>query len=85
MKEDAPKKALHCPKCNGVIYNRRNKLCGFCGAQLPVELLFTPEEIAALDKEANESEARHRRQKAKAEKEEEEKRIAESGSQPWIF
>jgi hypothetical protein len=34
-----------------VIYNRRRNICGFCGAELPPELLFTPAEIELMDKE----------------------------------
>jgi hypothetical protein len=41
--------SLHCPSCNRVLYNRRLKLCGFCGAAIPAELQFTPEEVAELD------------------------------------
>lgn len=40
----------HCPKCNGIIYDRRNIVCAFCGAELPARLLFLPPEIADLDK-----------------------------------
>ncbi|HZR21513.1 MAG TPA: hypothetical protein VFE51_29800 [Verrucomicrobiae bacterium] len=53
--------SYQCPKCNGVVYNRRSKICGFCGSELPAELLFTDKEIAALDKEADEAEARRKR------------------------
>jgi hypothetical protein len=42
--------SYHCPKCSGVIYNRRLNTCGFCSAKLPPELLFTAVEIEALDK-----------------------------------
>jgi hypothetical protein len=37
-----------------VIYNRRLKTCGYCGAELPPELLFSPAEIEVLDKNAAE-------------------------------
>ena len=47
--------SYRCPKCNGIIYNRRNNVCGFCGAELPASLLFTPSEIAALDEVAKET------------------------------
>ncbi len=40
-----------CPKCGSVIYSRRNVLCGACGERLPQELLFSPEERAAVEKE----------------------------------
>ncbi|HTD65902.1 MAG TPA: hypothetical protein VK846_05145 [Candidatus Limnocylindria bacterium] len=38
----------HCPTCNGVLYDRRRKACGFCGAAVPAELLFTPAELEHL-------------------------------------
>ena len=61
-----------CPKCNGVIYNRRSNICGFCGAELPAEFLFTAEKIVALDRDAAEAEARRKRkEEADAEAEEE--------------
>jgi hypothetical protein len=44
--------SYYCPKCNGIIYDRRNKICGFCGAELPADLLLTATEIAALQKAA---------------------------------
>jgi hypothetical protein len=40
-----------CPNCRRVLYNRRLKACGFCGAPIPEELRFTAAEIAALDHE----------------------------------
>src|SRR5947209_2809675 len=45
--------SYHCPKCNGVIYNRRNSTCGICGAELPANLLFTEMEVEALDRTAS--------------------------------
>lgn len=39
-----------CPKCSRAIYNRRLKTCGFCGAELPPELLFSAAELEMLDK-----------------------------------
>jgi ribosomal protein L37E len=47
----------HCPKCQRILYNRRLKRCGFCGAPIPEELRFTPEETAALERKAAELEA----------------------------
>jgi hypothetical protein len=41
----------YCPNCRRVLYNRRLKCCGFCGATIPEGLRFTPEESAALDHE----------------------------------
>jgi predicted amidophosphoribosyltransferase len=34
-----------CPACSRPILSRRNKLCSFCQAPLPAELLFTQAEI----------------------------------------
>jgi len=70
--------SYRCPKCKGVIYNRRNKQCGFCGAELPAELLFTAAEIAALDKEAAAAKELHRQKQAKEDEEEEERRARAS-------
>ena len=41
----------HCPNCQRVLYDRRLKCCGFCGATIPPELRFTPDEASALDRE----------------------------------
>jgi hypothetical protein len=40
-----------CPKCGSIIYSRRNVLCGVCGERLPDELLFTPEEREAVERD----------------------------------
>jgi hypothetical protein len=40
----------NCPKCQRVLYNRRLKSCGFCGASIPEELRFKPEETASLER-----------------------------------
>ena len=40
-----------CPKCGSVIYSRRNVLCGMCGERLPQELLFTPQEREAVERD----------------------------------
>jgi hypothetical protein len=72
--------SLHCPKCGGVIYTRRNKLCGFCGAQLPTEFLLSDAEIAALDK----AEAARNEQQAK-ERAEELERLKDAGPPPDYY
>ena len=59
--------AYHCPACSRAILSRRNKLCSFCGAPLPAELLFTPAEVEEI--EAAE------RERALARKLREEKRV----------
>ena len=61
--------SLHCPTCNREVYSRRHKHCGFCGAELPAEFLFTEAELAELDAEA---EQRRQERKAKEQKEAEE-------------
>lgn len=59
--------SYHCPKCNGVIYNRRRNICGYCGAELPAELLFSPAELEVLDKRAAEITAGHAKIRASLE------------------
>ncbi len=70
----------HCPTCQRVLYNRRLTHCGFCGAEIPESLRFTPEEIAALDlKLAELEEQRRQRERAVAEDEEARRREAGDG------
>ena len=73
-----------CPSCQRVLYNRRLEACGFCGAPIPEELRFTPEEIAQLDRSmaSSEEQRRHREQlrEQEGEKEEERQRVAKNGS-----
>jgi transcription initiation factor TFIIIB Brf1 subunit/transcription initiation factor TFIIB len=40
-----------CPQCQCVIYSRKHKVCGNCGATLPAELLLTKAQVEALEKE----------------------------------
>ncbi len=72
--------SLHCPKCNSVVYSRRHKFCGFCGAELPAEFSLTRAELAALAKEDAEAEKRRKARKEKDWEEEQEGR--EGGSSP---
>ena len=60
----------HCPSCQRVLYSRRLTHCGYCGAQIPEELRFTPEEIAALDQKRAELEAQRKERERLAEEEE---------------
>jgi len=62
---------LHCPKCDRVVYSRRNKVCGFCGAELPAHFCFSEAELADL---AKEEAAAEERRKAKELAEEQKKR-----------
>lgn len=48
---------LVCPSCSRPILSRRNKLCGFCQEPLPTELVFTPEQVAAIEAEEHERES----------------------------
>jgi predicted DNA-binding transcriptional regulator YafY len=64
-----------------VLYNRRLKQCGFCGAQIPENLRFTPDEIAALDKQMAElEEQRTQRARAAAEEEARRKKAQDAGA-----
>lgn len=65
---------MNCPSCHRLLYSRRHKTCGFCGEKLPAEVLFTEEEIAAID--AEQKAMAIRRAKAKAKEEEEKKNQA---------
>jgi hypothetical protein len=40
---------FRCPKCHALIYSRKPKVCGQCGALLPSELVLTAEQARALD------------------------------------
>ena len=71
----------YCPSCQRVLYNRRLRRCGFCGAEIPESLRFTPEEIAALDRNMAEmEEQRRQRERVAAEAEEEKARRRDAGS-----
>ncbi|MDB6029644.1 MAG: hypothetical protein JWM68_5867 [Verrucomicrobiales bacterium] len=62
-----------CPSCKRALYNGRQENCGYCGATIPAELRFTPEEIATLDRELKALEESRR----EGEKAKEKKRAAE--------
>ncbi|MGB0581165.1 MAG: hypothetical protein ACPGVU_15820, partial [Limisphaerales bacterium] len=70
--------AQHCPSCDRVLYNRRLTKCGFCGADIPIEQRFTPEEEAKLDREMEDLKARS--EKREAEREAERKQAAEQAA-----
>lgn len=76
-----------CSTCQREIYNRRLTHCGFCGAEIPAELRFTADEIAALDAQMAEFEkerAEHQRA-LDAEKERQQKARDAAGSLPRIL
>lgn len=60
---------MNCPACNRLLYSRSRKACGFCGAELPAEVMFSGEEIAAIRAEQAAIEVRRAREKAKEEEE----------------
>ncbi len=59
--------SYHCPSCDRVLYNRRLTHCGFCGVQIPEDLRFAREEIAALDRKSSELEAQRMQRERAAE------------------
>jgi hypothetical protein len=77
---------MNCPHCNRLLYSRQHKSCGFCGAQLPPEMLLSDEEIAALKAEQNAIAERRALAKEK-EDEERKRREAQSGDHmpPMMF
>ena len=64
--------SYQCPGCHGVLYDRRRKTCGFCGVELPAELLFTPAELAQLRVQEAAADERDKKQRAKEQAEAEE-------------
>jgi hypothetical protein len=77
--------SLECPKCNGVVYDRRRKTCGFCGAELPAEMLFSAEEIEVLNRKEAEAEERRLKRKAIDDAEEKERRERDCMPPPILF
>jgi ribosomal protein L37E len=70
--------SYQCPTCQRVLYNRRLKKCGFCGASISKSLRFTAVEIATLDKKmADLEEERAQRERAAAEEKEAQRKQAE--------
>jgi hypothetical protein len=59
-----------CPTCQRVLYNRRLNHCGFCGAHIPESLRFTPEKMAAIDRQMVELEEQRKQRQRAAEEEE---------------
>lgn len=57
-----------CPVCQREVYSRRRKTCGYCGADLPPEAVFSPEESSKIDQAIEEMEARRQREQEAEEK-----------------
>jgi hypothetical protein len=77
---------MNCPSCNRLLYSRTRKTCGFCGADLPLEVRLSDDEIAAIKAEQEAMAIRRAKDKAKDE-EERKKRIAQDSGYytPPIF
>jgi len=67
---------MNCPSCNRLLYSRTRKTCGFCGAELPPEVLFSDDEVAAIKTE--QAAIAVRRAKTKAKEDEEKRKQAAS-------
>ncbi|MBL6765040.1 MAG: hypothetical protein ISQ14_08790 [Verrucomicrobiae bacterium] len=67
---------MNCPSCNRLLYSRQHKTCGFCGSELPPEVLLSDDEVAAIKTE--QAAIAIRRAKAKAKEEEEKRKQAAS-------
>lgn len=65
-----------CPICQREVYSRRRKTCGYCGADLPPEVLFSEEESDKIAQAIEEMEARRKREQ---EAEERKKRNSDPG------
>ena len=69
VRPQVPAGGYHCPACKRGLYNRRLKKCGFCGAPIPAELQFKPEEVLALDNEIARLEEERQKREIAAEEE----------------
>lgn len=58
---------MNCPNCKRLLYSRQHKHCGFCGAELPPGVIFSAEEIAAVQAEQQAIAARRAQVRAKEE------------------
>jgi hypothetical protein len=62
---------MNCPHCQRVIYSRQHPRCGYCGADLPADLLLPAHEVDEMKAEMREIEVRRQEAKAKEEVERE--------------
>jgi transcription initiation factor TFIIIB Brf1 subunit/transcription initiation factor TFIIB len=49
-----------CPTCQSIIYSRKQKVCGQCGAALPPELRLTDAQIRFFEEEQKKADKRAR-------------------------
>jgi hypothetical protein len=69
---------VKCPHCQRLLYSRRHKKCGFCGKELPPEVLFSEDEVEAI--KAEQEDIAKRRAADKEEEEEKRKRGSGEGA-----
>ncbi len=60
---------MNCPHCQRLLYSRRHPNCGFCGGDLPPEVMLEEHIIAELKEEQAQIAARRARNEAKDEEE----------------
>ncbi|MBK8727318.1 MAG: hypothetical protein IPL96_15095 [Holophagaceae bacterium] len=73
---------FHCPACSRLLYDRKRKSCGYCGAEIPAEMPFSAAEIEKLAQEMKELDAQLQ---ALREKEEEERERQKAAMDPLLF
>jgi hypothetical protein len=71
---------MNCPHCQRLLYSRQHRTCGFCGKELPKELLLTDEEILALKTEQDQITTRRAAAKAREEAEKEQQKRCSDGN-----
>jgi hypothetical protein len=73
---------MNCPSCNRLLYSRTHKTCGFCGVELPPEVLFSDDEIAAIKAEQAALTVRRAKDKAKDEEDRKKNAARDAASYP---
>lgn len=74
---------MNCPHCQRVLYSRQHPRCGYCGGELPADLLLPAHEVDEMKAEMREIEGR--RQEAKAKEEEAEKQRRKDDGAAVVF
>jgi hypothetical protein len=67
---------MNCPHCQRLLYSRSQKKCGYCGKELPAEVLFSEAEVEKI--RAEQQAINHRRALAKTKEEEEKEEAAKA-------
>jgi hypothetical protein len=76
---------LECPSCKRPLASRRHKLCQYCGAELPAELLFSKEEMEAANRAWDEEQKKIRLRHAKEDEEEKARHASGSDISPTFM